>query len=294
MICSNCGTQNNNGSKFCIKCGNHLSDVQSQVQTTQSYEQNENVMNSEPQQIQYENYQQQNVNNNFSSNINTNSKIKMSITEYLFVILAVILKPFTAFKEELNKFNRFENSAILSLIVSIMATFIVLVKTMFNTVRVTSYRSKEVEWAWENLKEINYVQVIGKTFLIYLGIMVAIACVYYMASLVVKKETNFSRLLGISAASVVPILFCSLVLSPLLSMIYTPLGMGITIIGGVYTIIIMYETINNEILLEGNAKFYFNLVCLSILTIVAYYLYMKLFMGSVSSSVDNILDMFGY
>lgn len=289
MICPNCGTQNSEVSKFCIKCGNQLSNVVSKEPNLQSA-----VLSTQPQQQAYREIQQQEMNPNFSSNTSTKSNKKMSITECFYVILAVILKPFTSFQEELNGFDDFKNSAMLSLIVSCVATIISLVKTMIQTVRVKSLWSKEVKWVWENLKEINYVQVIGKNFLIYLGIIVAIAGVYYIASLIVKKQTNFSRLLGISSIVVAPIIICSFVLSPLLSMIYAPLGMGITIVGGVYTVIIMYETINNEILLEGNGKFYFNLICLSILAIVTYYLYMKLFMGTVSSSVDNILDLFGF
>ena len=83
-----------------------------------------------------------------------------------------------------------------------------------------------------------------------------------------------------------------MVISPLLSMIYTPLGIGVTIVGGVYTIIIIYEIINNEIKLEGNAKLYFNLICMSILAIAGYYLYMKFMMGSATNDIKNILDMF--
>lgn len=302
MICSKCGTQNVEESKFCIGCGNNLELYKQQTQYTsmqnqnsayqQPIQQNVNMMNNvEPisQQTQYNDYQQQNI-----STSNSNISVSMSISECFFVVLAVILKPFTTFKEELNKLDDFKNSIILSLFISIIATLITLVKTMFSIVRVTSYWSKEVKWDWENLKEINYVQVIGKNFLIYLGIIVAIACVYYIGSLIVKKQTNFSRLLGISAISVVPMLICSSILSPLLTMVSAQLGMGITIIGGVYTVIILYETINSEILLEGNIKIYFNLVCLSILAIAVYYLYMKVFMGSVSNSVSNILDMFGY
>ena len=163
---------------------------------------------------------------------------------------------------------------------------------MISAVRVTSYWSNEVKWVWENLKEIKYIQVIGQTFLIYLGIIFVVACVYYIAGLVVKKQPNFSRLLGVTAISVVPMLLCALLLSPLLTMIYAPLGVGVTIFGAVYTLIIIYETINNEILLEGNAKYYFNLICLSILIVAGYYIYMKFFMAS-TGDLSDIFNMFG-
>jgi hypothetical protein len=69
--------------------------------------------------------------------------------------------------------------------------------------------------------------------------------------------------------------------------------MPITLIGAIYTIVLIYEGMNNEVLVEGNAKYYFNLVCLSILGIAAYYLYMKLFMSSISGGLEDIMDLFG-
>lgn len=295
MNCPNCGAFNNQGSKFCIKCGQNI-----------SYEQSQNVVSQE---IPIQNMNNGTNQNSFQTNVNSiqnqslnnvtqsNEGFKVSFMSYIFIILAVILKPFTAFKEELNKFETLKNSALLSLIVSGFATIVNLIKTMFNTVRVKDYNWLSSEytttWEWKNLEKLDYIEVIGKNFLIYLGIIVAIAVVYYIASLIVKKQTNFSRLLGISALSVVPIFICAFVLSPLISMIYVPLGMAVIVVGAVYTIILLYEGINNEILIEGNAKFYINLICLSVLAIAAYYVCIELFMSSVSSGLGDLLDMFG-
>lgn len=304
MNCPNCGTSNNVGSKFCIKCGQSLIDTQTTFE--QPIHQSESPVQEVPTQtmnnmpVQNENNFQstatpiQNINNSISSNVPTT---KVSFMGYFFIILAAILKPFTAFKEELNKFNEFKNSAIMSLIVSGVSTLINLITSMLNVVRVKSFdwssSGYKTTWVWENLKKLDYLEVIGKNFLIYLGVIVAIAVVYYIASLIVKKQTNFSRLLGISALSVAPMLICSLILSPLLSLIWTELAMPITLVGAVYTIVLLYEGMNSEVLLEGNAKYYFNLVCLSILGIAAYYLYMKLFMSSISGGLDDIMDLFG-
>lgn len=263
MICTNCGAQNSNESRFCAKCGHNMIDNQVSMD-------------------QQSTFNQQNNNNE-----------KISIVEYLSIILAIILKPFTTFKEEVDKFNVFKNSITLSLIISVVATVIALIKTVINTVRVTSFWSDKVEWVWDNLSKINFFQVIIQNFSMYFGIIIAIAFVYYIASMVVKKQVKFSRLLGISAVSVVPMFTGFLILSPLLSMINGLLGMAVTIIGAIYTIIMIYEIINSEILLEGNTKFYVNLICLSTLTVTAYYLYMKIVMLTASSSVDNFLKIFG-
>lgn len=286
MICPKCSTQNIDGSKFCIRCGSVLSDSQiNQTFNTQNTQSNI----SQSTQVSYSDQ----INNSYLEQTNNKSITKISIRECFYIILAVILKPFTAFKQELNKFNDFKSSAILSLAVSIIATLISLVKTMISSVRVTSYWSSEVEWVWENLKEINYIKVIGTNFFIYLGIIALIAGIYYIGSLIIKKQTNFARLLGISAMAVSPMLICSLILSPLLSLVWVELAMPITLIGAVYTLVILYEGINSEILLDGNAKYYFNLVCFSILGIVMYYLCIELFMSSISGGFEDIMDLFG-
>lgn len=301
MNCKNCGTLNNQGAKFCVKCGQML---ENNFQTSNTFSQQAStIQNVNPQpinntQIQNTNNIQYNSNQNVNTNIqmNNNENSKISFMSYIFIMLSVILKPFTAFKEELNKFNSFKNSAFMSLIVSGTGTLINLITTMFNSVMVKSYDwssgGYKTTWTWKNLKEIEYLKVISKNFLIYLGIIIAIAVIYYIASLIVKKQPNFQRLLGISAVAVVPMLVCSLVLSPLLSLIWAELAMPVTLIGAVYTIILIYEGMNNEILVEGNTKYCFNLICLSILGIAAYYLYMKLFMSSITDGFEDILDLF--
>ena len=108
----------------------------------------------------------------------------------------------------------------------------------------------------------------------------------------VKKQTNFARLLGISSLVVTPVLICSLLLAPILSLIWAELAMPVIIIGLIYTIILLYENMNNEILLEGNVKYYFNLVCLSILAVVIYFLYMKLVIGPATDGLEEIFDLF--
>lgn len=309
MLCIKCGTQNNDASKFCIGCGHNL--LESQTNQTFNSVNSSNI--EQPSQMNYTqpsqmNYDQPSAYTNYNqmqplqtgyaqsstqTNSYNNTSVKMSISEYFFILLAVILKPFTAFKEELNKFNGSKNSAILSIVVSGVATIVNLITSMLNAVMIKSFdfssHGYKTTWTWENLKNINYLEVIGKNFLIYLGVIFAIAVVYYIASLILKKQTNFARLLGISAMAVAPMLICSLILSPLLSLIWAGLAMPITLIGAVYTVVLLYEGINSEIELNGNVKYYFNLVCLSILGIAAYYL----FMSSISGGLEDIMGLLG-
>ena len=195
MNCQNCGTLNNIGSKFCIKCGKSLNEGQPiQSMPGSSYQEvlNEPI-NKTLNQNSFQNFDTISQPMNNLSNTST-SGAKVSFMSYFFIILAVILKPFTAFKEELNKFNGFKNSIILSLIISVGATLINLISSMLSVVRVKSFDwtsgGYKINWIWENLKNLDYLKTIGKNFLIYLGIIVAIAVVYYLGSLIIKKQTN--------------------------------------------------------------------------------------------------------
>lgn len=114
MNCPNCGAVNNPGSKFCIRCGTNIEGVQvqteqpSQVGTATQQPVNQNI-NPVPSQVTNASVNQNtsNVqvspnssqNNQTINNQTTSSTNKISIVQYFFIIMSVILKPFTAFKE---------------------------------------------------------------------------------------------------------------------------------------------------------------------------------------------------
>ena len=297
MNCSNCGFLNNPNAKFCVKCGQSLENVNGGNGSQDV------LVNNAVQTLEMQN---NSMNSNVSSSISNvtasgtlNQTVhvnqKISLINYFYVILAVIIKPFTTFKEELNKFSHLKNSAIIALIVSIIATLVRLLTVMFNVVRVKDYnifdKSSETKWVWENLKNLDYLDVIGKSFLVFLGIILIIAGVYYIVSLIMKKQASFSRMCGIASISVVPMYLGVLLLSPLLSLISSKFSMPIVLIGGVYTILLIYEAMNSELHFEWNIKYYFNLLCLSIIGIASFYIYSEFLGTSNISLVEDILDM---
>ena len=211
------------------------------------------------------------------------------------MLISILLKPYTALKEESKKFTNFKNSFILALFITIFGVLINLIQTIWSVIRVRSYdygtHKYITKFVFENLKEIKFIKVIGQNFLIYLGIIFVIACVFYIAGLIIKKQLNFSKLLGIATTAIVPILLSILLLSPIFGMISNYLATGITIFGGIYTFLLIYEGMNEELKLQGNQKYYFNLICLFILGFATYYLYMKFFLD-VGSDLSDLLDLF--
>lgn len=300
IVCSNCGTSNVSNTKFCIKCGTSLqpqsvnenqnSDIDNvDIQT----ENNEPSMNDEKPNSFQQPMQQQKY-NSMNNTYNSHSASGTGNLNYFSYIIGALLKPFDKFKNEENKLTDVKNVSILALIIVGAMTIIRLITTMISAVRVSSFWSSEVKWVWENLKEVQYFKVIGQSLLIYAGILVVVAGVYFLASLVIKKEAKFIKLFGATTTAFIPFAVCSSILSPILSMIYTPLGICITVIGVIYTLVILLELTNELIIIENkNTRIYFHLICLSVIFIGGGLIAYKLILGSLTSGLGSLGSLLG-
>ena len=290
MNCSNCGYYNNTESKFCVKCGQSLalsvdvnslgaaSNVQMPINNVGVVDKQVNIQPQSPEVL----------------SVSNNSKVE--IMDLFKLVFSFITKPFTATQEKMGMISEIKNSVLITVIVSLIATLINLVKSMISAVVV-----KDFDWyagtykttvQMANLGKLNYLQLIGKTLIIIIASIAFIAAVYYIVSLIIKKQPSFAKILGISALCVTPVLGAVLLFAPILSLIWSLLYMPVVIIGFVYTFILMYEGTNNEIALDGNVKYYFNLICLSIILIALYYLYTKMFVGSITG-ISDVMNLLG-
>ena len=170
------------------------------------------------------------------------------------------------------------------------------VQTVLSTVRVTEYSWTDgyvTTWKWEKLGEINWLETIGKNFLIYAGIILIIAVLFYIVSLIFKKNLNFIKILSISASAVIPAVLGVMVLSPILGAIWEPLSIIFSILGLVYSVIVLYELINSNLDLDSDMKIYFNLLCFGILLVAGYFAYINLFVTVDAGDLESIFDLFG-
>ena len=165
-------------------------------------------------------------------------------------------------------------------------TIINLISTVISVVHISKYvygSGYKYTWQWSNLKNIKWFSVIFKNFLIYAGAIVGIAAIFYIASLIIKKEIKFIKSLSISATCAIPMIAGSMILSPIASKIWTPLGIIFAMSGIIYSFLIFYELINDEIKLEKDTKIYFNLACFITILIIGYFILSKVLLGSISS-----------
>lgn len=302
--CQNCGTENGNTSKFCIRCGSPLvtGSVNEQVVTENINPQPSVSINPQP------------VNENVNAGViqpqpsvvNEMPQVQPNIVSempqaqpvnqvtgtinYFKYVVNILTKPFSTYKEA--DFSNIKNVSILTGLVVIVLTLINLITSMISAVRVTSFWSDEVTWVWENLKNIQYFKVIGQNILIYLGIIIGISAVYFLGSLIIKKESNFIKLVSATATAFIPYVIVA-ILSPLVSLISSTLGLCVTVIGIVYSLAILFELLNDQIVIENkNTKILFHAICMSIVLIVGGYIAYKMIVGALTSGLGSLLGGF--
>ena len=226
-----------------------------------------------------------NQNNIVQESLKPVNNNKTSILYLIFMIFAVFLKPTSTIKEESDKLSQIKNSLTLSAIISLFFTIISLIITMINTVYVKNYNIFTGKYTttvtWSNLKNVKYFEVIGKYFIVYLGIMLIIAGVYYLVGLILKKQSNFSKLLGIATVSIFPALVGLTIGYPIMSLISSTLGLIVGLVGIIYTFVIIYENINLEFDLKDNLRVYFNLISVSLILGLSYFLSYKLIFENI-------------
>jgi len=304
MFCNKCNFENEGLAKNCMKCGNELEvNVEQPIQDINANENNltnNNVVNSEPipdQQVQSPTETKSVQETPPAETMQVNNQPTGSLNYFAF-ILAVLLKPITKMKEELHKFEDTKTALIFAGIIAGTTTVINLVRTIFSIVYVPStpglfgFGATEAHWDWNNLEMLNWGEAIFRNLLLYAGILGAIALVYYLAGLIIKKQPNFKRLLGVASISLIPTVIAVMILSPLIAIIYAPLGIIVSVIGAVYTLVLLIDSVNKELVLEDNdLKIYINVACLSILISSGYYIFMRIFF-TISSDLGDLLDLF--
>lgn len=289
-VCPNCGITNLANAKFCIKCGGNLEENNNMNNNMNNNSNNNDVNNQFQNNMNMNNIfnNSDNMNSNFNNNISNNQILggKLDYIKYLF---GSFLKPFDTYKNNESTLGDFKNSSILALIVVGIMTVISLLSTMLFAVRHKSYFSGKVTWNWDNLGDVEYFKTIGLDLLIYVGIIAAIAGVYYLASLVIKKNAKFSNLVGAATTAIVPFAVCSLLVSPILSMIYSPLGAAITIVGFIYTLVTLIELENEIVVIDNkNTRIYYHLVCLSTVIIVGGFVAYKVLVNSILGGLGDL------
>lgn len=219
---------------------------------------------------------------------------KKSPMDYLKSLVNFILKPVKSFKELEIVLQIPKVSIIISAIIAGIMMIVTLIKTMLSSIFTkqldySTFKYKTVV-SLDGLKDLNYLSLIGKNLLIFAAIIAGIAGIYYVMSLIFKKNANFFKMLTISSISLIPLIIGGMIISPLLGFIWSPLSITVAILSIIYSILIFMNLINSTLeFKDTDMKIYFNLICLTIISVSSYYIFINVVLGSLTTSISSLL-----
>jgi len=207
--------------------------------------------------------------------------------DYAVFVVAALLKPVTVFTNRLKNYNDIKIIGIFSAAVAGIAMLLNLIHQIILYVRVPILESTGFmrpptvtghEWYWGNLSELPWVNLIVRNFFIYLGIIVAIAAVYFLAGKIVRKDaTTFQRTLAVATISAIPVILTSFILAPILGWLHVHLAVIIAVLALIYALAILISGMNHELdLQEDDLRLYVHVASIAVLLIVGYFIVMQM------------------
>lgn len=248
MKCSKCGQELASGAKFCVKCGEPI-ETKEKTKTSKKEE-----------------------------NKNSGFEIGTTILGCLMFILNVILKPVSTLKAKLNNYSNIKTAGVLVILVAIARMIINLIGAMINAIftkKISNYWSGESKLSidFENLKDLDYLSLIFKQLFGFIIVVCAIAGIYYIVALIMKKTSNYFKLVTITTVSFIPFIIVSSLISIIISYIYAPLSYFLIIGSFIYSFLTFVGACDDELDIDdSNLKVYFHSICLTVVFIVFYYI----------------------
>ena len=261
MICKKCGNQVQDGMKFCTSCGEPV-----------VVEQNINIQQQavQPNNIGVTQTPMQNTVAQPTMNVQpAYSQNTMKSGKGIFkTILMSLIKPVSNFKESEMELSSTSNSFILTGVISVMVMIINLVITVCKTLFTKSAQTCFMGYCYgeeltftEKLKSIEWWPLIWQYIVIPAVVILLISGIYFIMSLIFKKDVKFSKLLSLTSLSLVPAFTGVIILSPILGLMWTPASIIISVTGILYSIIILTILMYSEFNFENDDKFLlFNLI----------------------------------
>lgn len=218
----------------------------------------------------------------------TNGEVKNIVSFFT----GIFTNPIATIEQTKEQFVNVKTTLILTAIVCGIMTFFNIIHTMISAVVVKSYNwfqgSTTTKIVWDNLGKVHWFEVIFKTFLGVAIFLAVIALIYYLGSMILKKTTNYVKLLGITVVACIPALLSMYLVSPIVSIVYAPIGIVVMIVGFIYSLLTLMKTMTQEISLGETQEFYFHFVSISIICSVGYFIMIKILSSNVQTAISNL------
>ena len=212
------------------------------------------------------------------------------VMDYLKFLLDALIKPFKTYNDKKAELSDNKHVFILTGVVSVAMMLLTLIRSMITICISTNLWTGKTTFELSNLKYLDWVSLIFKNLLIFAAVIYVIAGVYYLATLIIKKEVKYTKLLAIACVSVIPFTAAALFLAPLMAYIWDILMLALFVAGIVYSIMILVCLFREEVKFDNvQTEAFFNLSCLTIILTAGIYLMVRLLLSSASSLVSSIL-----
>lgn len=203
-----------------------------------------------------------------------------SIMGCFMFILASLMKPVTAIKNKINDYSDVKTTGILVVVIAFCRMIVNLLGTMISTIFVkerVSFLSSDTKLkvSFEGLKNLDYFNLIVKQFIGFIIVVAAVAGIYYVVAVVMKKTVNYFKLAAIVTVSFVPMFIVSFI-SIIVAYIYAPLAAFLVFASLIYSLLTLVHCIDEEVKFDDKSfRVYFQTICLTIVFIVVYYILSK-------------------
>lgn len=276
MKCVKCGRENIEGSTFCVGCGEMLANqAATPVTPATPVAPVENVapvapvtVNQTPEvaatpvmQHAVETAPKKNIKFEFGSAMKT----------YLKLLIGVFTKPVKTINEYKETTNEFLTPSIFAGIIAFVMMLISLISTIISTVHVDTL-FEGTKWEWSYIKEVPWAKSIFGNFFLYLAMIFGVAVIYYLTSLIIKKQISYTKSLIITAYALIPVFIANILLAPIFGLITYWLAAIIGLIGFVYTIVLLNQIMNKEFELDGEKKLFVNVIVNTLVVSSLFYL----------------------
>ncbi len=221
--------------------------------------------------ISQEDSSQQNNAEIKSSEIPLKDKSSKSV-HYFSIIGKFLGRPISTIQEQINNFTM-KDSAITMGLISIIAVLLNFIVQAINTIKETTIDwnngGTTIEWNFENLKELNYIDILLKNWAYILIVILVLTIIYYVVALFARRKIKIYPILGLISLSILPTVVTTFVLFPIIGEFSPLIAIIILIIGFVYSNLILILGTNEIVGFEKlDSKIYYQLVCAILISII--------------------------
>lgn len=205
-------------------------------------------------------------------------KEKLSKQNIFSFMKNAFLKPVEKMEDNLKQIKDPKETFIFAGIVALLITVLNLLMTMLNSLFVKScdfWTGKcKTKFTFSGLDNLDYGTLIFKYFLITAGFVLGAALIYYIVALVIKKNSNYVKILGMSLIALLPNIALSYIVGPILGIAYSPLNLFANMAGMIYTAFIMLFVLKEELKMNDIDKLVvYNLISVTLVYALKYFIF---------------------